>query len=60
MKENGTCRMKTREERGCSGTVQRQCMLNDIKESQLEGGRREGNLAGQGNSLKSSGNNMAS
>lgn len=47
-----TLRMKTREERLCPGTVQRQCMLNDIKESQLEGGRREGNLAGQGDSLE--------
>lgn len=53
-----TLRMKTREERLCSGTVQRQCMLNGIKESQLEGGRREGNLAGQGDSLEGSGNNM--
>lgn len=47
-----TLRMKTREERLCPGTVQRQCMLNDIKESQLEGRRKEGNLAGQGDSLE--------
>lgn len=49
--------MKTREERLCSGMVQRQCMLNDIKESQLEN-RREGNLTGHGDSLEGSGNNM--
>lgn len=44
------------------GFAQEQCKdsvcWNDIKESQLEGCRKEGNLAGQGDSLEGSGNNM--